>query len=268
MPVSLSTSHSVSFDLFFSPQSLESFNKLSNLRQHDLEGVCVALDAEDEGVFVGVVLDDVIVHVHQDPAAKNSKSLISCGKGSSSKLVFTSFCLSHSPFLTFLVHLGYPLCGHTIFLWYLPMRKKNRKEAKNKKAAYEQALGLQTNCAFDISSHVQTERHHSQHPSGLWAWETSASERRTPHLSPFWHTAALQTGGRRAGHLLVYTHNNVPMIGAHRGKHLEVLCLRVCHIHKTNQQPFINPFTAFHLMSTVLRGHTNTFCFCDILQTK
>lgn len=72
MPVSLSTSHSVSFD-FFSPRSLESVNKLSNLRQHDLEGVCVALDAEDEGVFVGVVLNDVIVHVHQDPAAKTAK---------------------------------------------------------------------------------------------------------------------------------------------------------------------------------------------------
>lgn len=72
MPVSLSTSHSVSFD-FFPPRSLESVNKLSNLRQHDLEGVCVALDAEDEGVFVGVVLNDVIVHVHQDPAAKTAK---------------------------------------------------------------------------------------------------------------------------------------------------------------------------------------------------
>lgn len=103
--------------------------------------------------------------------------------------------------------------------------KKTQKRSKNKKAAYEQALGLQTNCAFDISSHVQTERHHSQHPSGLWAWETSASERRTPRLSPFWHTAALQTGGRRAGHLLVYIHNNVPMIGVHRRKHLELLCL-------------------------------------------
>lgn len=44
--------------------------QLSDLCQRDLVGVCVALNIEDEGVFVGVMLDDVIVHVHQDPDAQ------------------------------------------------------------------------------------------------------------------------------------------------------------------------------------------------------
>lgn len=43
---------------------------MSDLRQDDLEGICTALDVEDEGVFVGVMLDDVIIHVHQDTVAK------------------------------------------------------------------------------------------------------------------------------------------------------------------------------------------------------
>lgn len=47
----------------------------SDLRQRDLVGVCVALDVEDEGVFVGVMLDDVIVHVHQDPDTHTKKTL-------------------------------------------------------------------------------------------------------------------------------------------------------------------------------------------------
>lgn len=39
----------------------------SDLRQRDLQRVLVAVDVQDEGVLVGVVLDDVVVHVHQDP---------------------------------------------------------------------------------------------------------------------------------------------------------------------------------------------------------
>jgi len=66
--------------------SFGSADELSDLRQRDLVGVCVALDVEDEGVFVGVMLDDVIVHVHQDP------------------------------FFTLLVHFGYPLRRHAVFL--------------------------------------------------------------------------------------------------------------------------------------------------------
>lgn len=47
---------------------------LSDLRQRDLQGVGVAVDVEDEGVFVGVMLDDVVVHVHQDPASRDTTS--------------------------------------------------------------------------------------------------------------------------------------------------------------------------------------------------
>lgn len=53
--------------------NLQSLKSRSDLHQSDLVGVCVAVDAEDEGVFVGVMLDDVIVHVHQDPKNKRVK---------------------------------------------------------------------------------------------------------------------------------------------------------------------------------------------------
>lgn len=46
---------------------LTSAGESSDLRQRDLVGVCVALNVQDEGIFIGVVLDDVIVHIHQDP---------------------------------------------------------------------------------------------------------------------------------------------------------------------------------------------------------
>lgn len=38
----------------------------SDLCERDLVGVRVAVNVENEGVLVGVVLDDVVVHVHQD----------------------------------------------------------------------------------------------------------------------------------------------------------------------------------------------------------
>lgn len=47
---------------------------LSDLRQRDLQRLGVTGDVEDEGVFVGVVLDDVVVHVHQDPEARETIS--------------------------------------------------------------------------------------------------------------------------------------------------------------------------------------------------
>lgn len=37
-----------------------------NFCQSDLEGIGVAVDAQNEGVLIGVMLDDVVVHVHQD----------------------------------------------------------------------------------------------------------------------------------------------------------------------------------------------------------
>lgn len=39
----------------------------SDLRQSDAQGVWRPVDGQDEGVLVGVVLDDVVIHVHQDP---------------------------------------------------------------------------------------------------------------------------------------------------------------------------------------------------------
>lgn len=40
----------------------------SDFHERDLEAFHHALHVEDEGVLVGVVLDDVVVHVHQDAA--------------------------------------------------------------------------------------------------------------------------------------------------------------------------------------------------------
>lgn len=45
---------------------------VSDLRQRDLQRVGVAVDVQDEGVFVGVMLDDVVVHVHQDPETRQT----------------------------------------------------------------------------------------------------------------------------------------------------------------------------------------------------
>lgn len=53
------------FRLYVEP--FGSADDLSDLCQRDLIGVCVAVDVEDEGVFIGVMLDNVVVHVHQDP---------------------------------------------------------------------------------------------------------------------------------------------------------------------------------------------------------
>ena len=63
--------HSISFVPSRSPSA--SAGEPSDLCQRYLVAVRVALDVEDEGVFVGVVLDDVIVHVHQDPDKKNTE---------------------------------------------------------------------------------------------------------------------------------------------------------------------------------------------------
>ena len=40
---------------------------LLDLWQSDLQGVSWAFDGQDEGVLIGVILDDVVVHVDQDP---------------------------------------------------------------------------------------------------------------------------------------------------------------------------------------------------------
>lgn len=93
--------------------------RLSDLCQHDLVGVCAALDAEDEGVFVGVMLDDVIVHVHEDTDRKRKNTKVLYRNSPKAAMFFVFFyrkVFPHSPFFTFLVHFGYPLCGHAILL--------------------------------------------------------------------------------------------------------------------------------------------------------
>lgn len=44
----------------------------SDFGQRDLVGVGVALDVQDKRVLVGVVLDDIVVHVHQDAGQPNT----------------------------------------------------------------------------------------------------------------------------------------------------------------------------------------------------
>lgn len=58
----------------------------SDLRQCDLVGVRVAVNVEDEGVFVGVMLNDVIVHVHQDPEKGDASRLASRAEQVGAKL--------------------------------------------------------------------------------------------------------------------------------------------------------------------------------------
>lgn len=45
----------------------QSAESLSDLWQSDTRGVRHALYSQDEGVFIRVLLDDVVIHVHQDP---------------------------------------------------------------------------------------------------------------------------------------------------------------------------------------------------------
>lgn len=69
----------------------------SDLRQRDLVGVRVAVDVEDEGVFIGVMLNDVIVHVHQDPEKRDASRLASRAEQVGAKLkpaALTLFCSS------------------------------------------------------------------------------------------------------------------------------------------------------------------------------
>jgi len=47
--------------------------KTSDFGQSDAPRFCRALDGQDEGVLVGVVLDDVVVHVHQDPEGDHTR---------------------------------------------------------------------------------------------------------------------------------------------------------------------------------------------------
>lgn len=54
--------------LFFVPLADEP----SDLHQRNLVCLCVAVDVENECVFVGVMLYDVVVHVYQDPATEDA----------------------------------------------------------------------------------------------------------------------------------------------------------------------------------------------------
>ena len=48
----------------------------SDLWQSDAQGVRWALHSQDEGVLVGVLLDDIVIHVHQDP--EEDKTRVFC----------------------------------------------------------------------------------------------------------------------------------------------------------------------------------------------
>lgn len=41
--------------------------RASDLRQGHAQRICRALHGQDKGVLVGVLLNDAVVHVHQDP---------------------------------------------------------------------------------------------------------------------------------------------------------------------------------------------------------
>lgn len=76
----------------------------SDLRQRDLVGVCVVLNVEDEGVFVGVMLNDVVVHVHQDPNTGNTFNFIikfEIGQNSLCVFPLTLFYFSCTLWLSF-----------------------------------------------------------------------------------------------------------------------------------------------------------------------
>lgn len=141
---------------------------VSDLGERDLVGICVAVNVEDEGVFVGVVLDDVVVHVDQDAEEGDDWSVsVWCVRGE---------CWAasvNSPFFTFLVHFGYPLRGHAILLRYLQTVRSISEQGLAAKRSFSVGFG------------------HLQHPSSLWAWETSTSARQTPHPSLFERTAVL-----------------------------------------------------------------------------
>lgn len=87
----------------------------SDLCERDLVGVGVAVNVQDERVLVGVVLHDVVVHVHQDP--EGDKRLPDVDRRS---VTPRPLVRRHSPFFAFLVHFGDPLDGHAVLLRYLP----------------------------------------------------------------------------------------------------------------------------------------------------
>lgn len=73
----------------------------SDLRQRDLQRVLVAVDVQDEGVLVGVVLDDVVVHVHQDPEWRETPIFFTSVNPRSKQPSCNTRTLTH-PFLLFL----------------------------------------------------------------------------------------------------------------------------------------------------------------------
>lgn len=126
---------------------------------------------EDEGVFVGVVLDDVVVHVHQDPEEGDDwLSMLYVRRILSS---LGELLLSTHPFLLFLYTLAIPSVGTPYFsdIYECLEVLVNRRLAA--KRSFSVAFG------------------HLQHPSSLWVWETSTSVRQTPHPSLSERTAVL-----------------------------------------------------------------------------
>lgn len=97
----------------FLTASCQRSEDLSDLCERDLIGVRVAVNVEDEGVFVGVVLDDVVVHVHQDPdeggdwlSMLHARRILT-GLG--------ALLLCTHPFLLFLYTLAIPSVGTPYF---------------------------------------------------------------------------------------------------------------------------------------------------------
>lgn len=67
------------------------------------------------------MLDDVVVHVHQDPDTRDTWKVKLHAQSARLQIgpELKYNLLAHSPFFTFLVHFGHPLCGHAVLLWYL-----------------------------------------------------------------------------------------------------------------------------------------------------
>lgn len=90
--------------------------------------------------------------------------------------------LPHSPFFTFLVHFGYPLCGHAILLRYLQMT--------NESSLWTGAL-LQTGLAFDSRMQSLTA---SMRPLSVGDFSIRASN--TSSVSFLTYNSTAERGGR------------------------------------------------------------------------
>lgn len=59
--------------------SEQSMKKPSDLWQSDAQGVRHTVYSQDKGVFIRILLDDVVIHVHKDPGEDETSDKISFG---------------------------------------------------------------------------------------------------------------------------------------------------------------------------------------------